>query len=38
MTQEQIVELLNRKIKQAIMTSEQDHGHNTEWRREYETK
>lgn len=30
MTQEQIMELLNRKIKEAIKTSEQDHGHNTE--------
>lgn len=31
MTQEQIMELLNRKIKEAIETSEQDHGaHNTE--------
>jgi hypothetical protein len=35
MTQEQIMELLNRKIKEAIMTSKQDHGHNTEWWREY---
>lgn len=31
MTQEQIMELLNRKIKEAIKTSKQDHGHNTEW-------
>lgn len=31
MTQEQIIELLNRKINEAIKTSEQDHGHNTEW-------
>lgn len=31
MTQEQIMELLNRKIKEAIETSEQDHGaHNNE--------
>lgn len=31
MTQEQIIELLNRKIKEAIKTSEQDHGaHNNE--------
>jgi hypothetical protein len=31
MTQEQIVKLLNRKIKEAIETSEQDHGaHNNE--------
>jgi hypothetical protein len=31
MTQEQIMELLNRKIKEAIKTSEQDHGaHNNE--------
>lgn len=31
MTQEQIMELLNRKIKEAIMTSKQDHGaHNNE--------
>jgi hypothetical protein len=31
MTQEQIMELLNRKIKEAIKTSEQDHGaHNSE--------
>jgi hypothetical protein len=35
MTQEQIMELLNRKIKEAIETSEQDHGHNTEWWSEY---
>lgn len=31
MTKEQIIELLNRKIKEAIKTSEQDHGHNTVW-------
>lgn len=31
MTQEQIMELLNRKIKEAIITSKQDHGaHNNE--------
>lgn len=31
MTQKQIMELLNRKIKEAIETSEQDHGaHNNE--------
>lgn len=31
MTQEQIIELLNRKIKEALRTSEQDHGaHNNE--------
>ena len=31
MTQEQIMELLNRKIKEAIETSKQDHGaHNNE--------
>lgn len=30
MTQEEIIKLLNRKIKEAIKTSEQDHGHNTE--------
>lgn len=31
MTKEQIMELLNRKIKEAIKTSEQDHGaHNNE--------
>ncbi len=31
MTQEQIMELLNRKMKEAIETSEQDHGaHNNE--------
>lgn len=31
MTQEQIMALLNRKIKEAIETSEQDHGaHNNE--------
>ena len=30
MTQEQIVKLLNRKIKEAIETSEGDYGHNTE--------
>lgn len=37
MTQEQIVELLNRKIKEAIETSEQDHGaHNNEaWNHYY---
>lgn len=31
MTKEQIIELLNRKIKEVIKTSEQDHGHNTVW-------
>lgn len=31
MTQKQIMELLNRKIKEAIKRSEQDHGHNTTW-------
>lgn len=31
MTQEQVIELLNRKIKEAIKTSKQDHGaHNNE--------
>ena len=30
MTQEQIIKLLNRKIKEAIETSEGDYGHNTE--------
>lgn len=31
MTQQQIIELLNRKIKEAIETSKQDHGaHNNE--------
>lgn len=30
MTQEEIIKLINRKIKKAIETSEQDHGHNTE--------
>lgn len=30
MTQKEIITLLNRKIKEAIETSEQDHGHNTE--------
>lgn len=31
MTQEEIIKLLNRKIKEAIEVSEQDHGeHNTE--------
>lgn len=30
MTREEIMKLLNRKIKEAIETSEQDYGHNTE--------
>ena len=30
MTQEEIIRLLNRKIKEAIEISEQDYGHNTE--------
>lgn len=30
MTQEEIVRLLNRKIKEAIETSEGDYGHDTE--------
>lgn len=30
MTQEEIIKLLNRKIKEAIEVSEQDRGHNTE--------
>lgn len=30
MTQEEIVKLLNRKIKEAIEISEKDYGHNTE--------
>lgn len=30
MTQEEIIKLLNRKIKEAIEISERDHGHNTE--------
>ena len=31
MTKEQIIKLLNRKIKEAIKTSEQYHGYNTVW-------
>ena len=30
MTQKEIINLLNRKIKEAIEISELDHGHNTE--------
>lgn len=30
MTQEEIIKLLNRKIKEAIEVSEGDYGHNTE--------
>lgn len=30
MTQEEIVRLLNRKIRKALEISEQDHGYNTE--------
>lgn len=30
MTQKEIINLLNRKIKEAIEISEQDHGYNTE--------
>lgn len=35
MTKEQIMELLNRKINEAIKTSEENHGRNTEWWHDY---